>query len=53
MIGRVLNDRPADQRMIGSIAAAVIAAMKGAAIMRVHDVAETSDALKIVEATLA
>jgi dihydropteroate synthase len=53
MIGRVLHDRPADQRMIGSIAAAVIAAMKGTAIMRVHDVAETYDALKIVEATLA
>lgn len=53
MIGRVLNDRPADERMIGSIAAAVIAAMKGTAIMRVHDVAETYDALKIVEATLA
>ena len=52
MIGRVLNDRPANQRMVGSIAAAVIAAMKGAAIMRVHDVAETYDALKIVEATL-
>lgn len=53
MIGKVLNDRPADQRLSGSIAAAVIAAMKGAAIMRVHDVAETYDALKIVEATLA
>lgn len=52
MIGKVLNERPADQRLIGSIAAAVIAAMKGAAIIRVHDVAETHDALKIVEATL-
>lgn len=52
MIGKILNDCPADQRLIGSIAAAVIAAMKGASIMRVHDVAETRDALKIVEATL-
>jgi dihydropteroate synthase len=52
MIGKVLNDRPADQRLSGSIAAAVIAAMKGAAILRVHDVAETHDAVQIVEATL-
>jgi dihydropteroate synthase len=53
MLGRVLNDRPADQRLSASLAAAVIAAMKGAAILRVHDVAETYDALQIVEATLA
>lgn len=53
MIGKVLNDRPADQRLHGSIAAAVIAATKGVAILRVHDVAETHDALQIVEATLA
>ena len=52
MIGKVLNDRPADQRLMGSVAAAVIAAMKGASILRVHDVAETCDAIKIVEATL-
>jgi dihydropteroate synthase len=53
MIGKVLGDRPADQRLIGSVAAAVIAAMKGTSILRVHDVAETYDAIKIVEATLA
>jgi dihydropteroate synthase len=52
MIGKVLNDRPADQRLMGSVAAAVIAAMKAASILRVHDVAETCDAIKIVEATL-
>ncbi len=52
MIGKVLNDCPADQRLMGSVAAAVIAAMKGASILRVHDVAETCDAIKIVEATL-
>lgn len=53
MIGNVLDDRPADKRLFGSLAAAVIAAMKGASILRVHDVAETHDALKVVEATLA
>lgn len=53
MIGKVLNDKPASQRLSGSLAAAVIAAMKGAAILRVHDVAETYDAVRVVEATLA
>jgi dihydropteroate synthase len=56
MIGKVLQndvlqDRPADQRLFGSLAAAVIAAMKGSAILRVHDVAATFDALQVVAAT--
>ncbi|MDH5386861.1 MAG: dihydropteroate synthase [Gammaproteobacteria bacterium] len=46
MLGTIL-DRPVDQRVIGGIAAAVIAYGKGARWFRVHDVAETSDALKI------
>ncbi|KHF24866.1 dihydropteroate synthase [Solemya velum gill symbiont] len=52
MIGTLLGDRPADQRLHGSVAAAVIAAMKGARLLRVHDVAETVDAVKIVTAVL-
>jgi dihydropteroate synthase len=52
MIGQLLGDVPVDQRLQGSVAAAVIAAMKGANILRVHDVRETVDALKIVEALL-
>lgn len=52
MIGKVLQDRPAQDRLFGSIAAATIAAMKGAAIVRVHDVAATADALKVVAATI-
>lgn len=51
MIGALLDDRPVDGRVIGSVAAAVIAAMKGAAIIRVHDVQATVDAMKIVQAT--
>lgn len=56
MIGKVLQDknlqdRPANQRLYGSLAAAVIAAMKGSAILRVHDVAATFDALQVVAAT--
>ena len=50
MIGAVL-DKPVEQRTVGSVAAALIAAMKGASILRVHDVAETADALKIWLAT--
>lgn len=50
MIGAVLGDVPVDQRVHGSVAAAVIAAMKGARILRVHDVDETVQALKVVTA---
>lgn len=50
MIGAVL-DKPVDQRLIGSVAGALIAAQKGAKILRVHDVAATSDMLKVWQAT--
>lgn len=50
MIGTLLGERPVEGRLHGSVAAAVIAAMKGARILRVHDVAETVDALKLVTA---
>lgn len=52
MIGQVLNVPPSE-RIIGSISCAVIAAMQGAHIIRVHDVKETFDALRVVQATLA
>ncbi|MFP5440277.1 MAG: dihydropteroate synthase [Gammaproteobacteria bacterium] len=42
--------RPVDERLHGSVAAAVVAAMKGATILRVHDVAPTVDALSVVAA---
>jgi len=51
MIGAVL-DKTVEQRMVGSVSAALIAAMKGACILRVHDVGETADALKIWQATM-
>ena len=50
MIGALLDDAPVDQRLQGSVSAAVIAAMKGANIIRVHDVQATADAMKIVRA---
>lgn len=51
MIGAVL-DKPVEQRVIGSVAGALLAAQNGAKILRVHDVAETADALKIWQAML-
>ncbi|AKP34106.1 dihydropteroate synthase [Yersinia aleksiciae] len=52
MVGQILNVPP-QQRVIGSVACAVIAAMQGAQIVRVHDVKETVEAMRIVEATLS
>jgi dihydropteroate synthase len=42
-----LTGRPVDQRTAGSVAAALAAIAKGVAIVRVHDVAETVDALEV------
>lgn len=56
MIGQILameNEMlPVSERVNGSVAAAMIAAMKGARVLRVHDVKETVDALKIMQALL-
>jgi dihydropteroate synthase len=49
MIGTILN-KPVDQRLHGSVSSAVIAAMLGADIVRVHDVPETLDAIAMVNA---
>lgn len=51
MIGHVTG-RDVNERVAGSIAAATIAALKGARIIRVHDVKETVDAMRVVAATL-
>ena len=47
MIGTLLGGVPVTQRMHGSVAAAVIAVLHGARIVRTHDVRPTVDALKI------
>lgn len=49
MLGAVL-DKPVEQRLIGSVAGALLAVQNGAKIVRVHDVAETKDALTIWQA---
>jgi dihydropteroate synthase len=49
MVG-TLTGRSAGERVHGSVALAVIAAINGARIVRAHDVAATVDALKMVDA---
>ncbi|HBI70796.1 MAG TPA: dihydropteroate synthase [Massilia sp.] len=46
MIGAVTG-RPVEERLAGSLAGALAAVAQGARIIRVHDVAETVDALKV------
>lgn len=45
-----ITGREVHERMAASIAAALIAVQKGAKILRVHDVRETVDALKVLDA---
>lgn len=52
MIGNVLNNN-VHERLAGSLALATLAAQAGANIIRVHDVAETVDVVKIVRQYLA
>ncbi len=49
MIGE-LTGRSADQRLPGSLAAMLAAIARGAAIVRVHDVAQSRDALRVWQA---
>ena len=49
MFGMLL-DREAGDRLVASTSSVVIAYQKGARLFRVHDVAETCDALKLCEA---
>jgi dihydropteroate synthase len=45
-----ITGRPVNERLAASLAAALLAAQKGAKIIRVHDVRETVDVLKILQA---
>jgi dihydropteroate synthase len=49
-IGKLLDNAPSDHRLYGTIASVVAAIMKGAHIVRVHDVKATVDAVKVVDA---
>ncbi|MFO8024100.1 dihydropteroate synthase [Thiohalophilus sp.] len=50
MIGKLLGERPVDERLAGSLALATLAGWLGAAIVRVHDVRESVDALTLCRA---
>ncbi|VVE44743.1 dihydropteroate synthase [Pandoraea soli] len=47
MLGEITGRQSPLERQVASVAAAMCAAQQGAAIVRVHDVAETVDALKV------
>lgn len=53
MLGAVIGGKPPIERVAASVAAALCAVERGAAIVRVHDVAATSDALKVWAAVRA
>jgi dihydropteroate synthase len=49
-IGKILNDRPVDDRLIGTIAVHYHAMMQGVRILRVHDVKEANDSILVYNA---
>ena len=53
MIANLTGREAIDARVSGSVAAALIAVQRGAAIVRVHDVAATRDALAVWQAVAA
>jgi dihydropteroate synthase len=48
-IGAIADRAETDQRLAGSLAATAVAVLNGAALVRTHDVAETRDAVRVVE----
>lgn len=50
MLGEILNESVAENRVYASVAAAVLSRANGANIFRVHDVKATVDALKVCDA---
>lgn len=52
VLGQVIGSEDKNQRLHASVAASVVSVMKGAAIVRVHDVKATVEALKVVNAVM-
>lgn len=50
MIGAILDDRPVNDRVVGTVAVHYHAMMEGANIIRVHDVQEARDSLLVYNA---
>jgi len=51
MIGQILGLENTENRVIGSVALALMAAQRGAKILRVHDVLETRQAIDMWQST--
>ena len=51
-IGRTLGDASADQRLIGTMATVTTSVLKGAHIVRVHDVKEAVETVKVADQIL-
>jgi dihydropteroate synthase len=47
MIGQIVN-KPADERLFGTLGATIVAVQNGATIIRTHDIGATADALKVM-----
>jgi dihydropteroate synthase len=50
MFGHLLDDRPVEGRLAGTLAAHYHALLKGVRILRVHDVQEATDTVRVFEA---
>jgi len=50
MIGKILDGRPTEERLAGTLSVHYHALMKGANLLRVHDVKEASDSIRIFQA---
>ena len=50
MIGKLLDNRPAEDRLAGTLAVHYHSLLKGTDILRVHDVKEASDSIRIFNA---
>lgn len=53
MIGQILDGRPTNERLTGTIAVHYHSLMKGANILRVHDVKEANDSIRIFNAIIS
>ena len=53
VLGSADAPRPVAERLFGSLGLAALAAVRGAAFVRVHDVAETADVLRVIAAAEA
>jgi len=51
-IGKLLNNAPSDERLHGTVATAVASVLKGAHIVRVHDVKAAVEAVRVVDAVV-